>query len=375
MEIDRIKIMMKQQISKQEKITDWRWQAVQSKNREFDGVFYFGVRTTGIFCRPSCSSKTPKQQNVSFFVTAREAEKAGFRACLRCKPKNEYFPGAGATLILRAFDLLQADEMEIPTIEELSLQLNVSTGHLQKTFKAILGLSPKEVVDMMRIENFKQKVKQTDVTRSLYESGFGSTRSLYEKAGKTLGMTPATYKKGGKKMIINYTIVDSRLGKLMVAATEKGICAVNFGDDAANLKDELKKEFWAATIENDDEILKDSVTVILQNLEGKQKILDLPLDIRGNAFQMCVWAELRKIPYGEARSYGQIAEKLGNARAVRAVAHACATNPVALITPCHRVIAANGKLSGYRWGVERKQQLLAQEKENSLHIQKKTKLN
>ncbi len=353
--------MMKQQITQQRAITDWCWQAVKTKNREFDGVFYFGVQTTGIFCRPSCSSRSPKRENVNFFVTPGEAEKAGFRACLRCQPKNEYFPGAGATLIMRAFECLQSDETEVPTIEELSIQLNVSPGHLQKTFKAVLGLSPKEVMDMMRIEKFKQQVKQTDVTTSLYESGFGSSRSLYEKAGASLGMTPATYKKGGKDMKINYTIVDSHLGKLMVAATEKGICAVSFGDDAAELKDELKKEFPAAAIENDDEILKDFATAILQNLEGEQNLLDLPLDVRATAFQMRVWAELRKIPYGETRSYGQIAETLGNARAVRAVARACATNPVALITPCHRVIAADGKLSGYRWGINRKKMLLDKE--------------
>lgn len=354
--------MMKDQIAKQPNLTDWRWKAVQNKNREFDGAFYFGVQTTGIFCRPSCSSRSPKRQNVSFFVTPREAEKAGFRACLRCKPKNEYFPGAGAALIVRAFELLQSDE--VSTIEAMSNQLAISPGHLQKTFKAVLGLSPKEVIDMMRLESFKRNVKETDVTTSLYESGFGSSRSLYEKAGETLGMTPAIYKKGGKNMKINYTIVDSRLGKLMVAATEKGICAVSFGDDAEMLKNELKKEFWAASIENNDAVLKDPVTAILKSLDGEKTILNLPLDLRASAFQMRVWAELRKIPYGETRSYGQIAEKLGNRNAVRAVARACATNPVALVNPCHRIIAADGKLSGYRWGVERKQELLRKEKAN-----------
>lgn len=366
---------MKQQIELQRAVPDWRWQALKTKNREFDGVFYFGVQTTGIFCRPSCSSKSPKRENVSFFVTPGEAEKAGFRACLRCQPKNEYFPGAGAQLIMRAFECLQSDEMEVPTIEDLSLQLNVSPGHLQKTFKAVLGLTPKEVMDRTRIEKFKQQVKRTDVTTSLYESGFGSSRSLYEKAGARLGMTPATYKKGGKGLKINYTIADSRLGKLMVAATGKGICAVSFGDDEAELENELKKEFPAAISEKDDEILRDSVKAILRNLEGEQNLLDLPLDVRASAFQMRVWAELRKIPYGETRSYGQIAEKLGNARAVRAVARACATNPVALITPCHRVIAADGKPSGYRWGVERKGQLLKQEKEHSLRVQKSRTAN
>lgn len=353
---------MNEEISKLNKKDDWKWIAVQGRNRAFDGVFFFAVETTGIFCRPSCSSRSAKRENVRFFATPSEAEMAGFRACMRCKPKNEYFPGAGAALIGRAFEMLQDAEMEVLTIEDLSERLDVSSGHLQKTFKAVLGLSPKEVMDMMRIENFKQNVRKTDVTTSLYESGFGSSRSLYEKAGKTLGMTPGTYKKGGKGMGINYTIVDSRLGKLMVAATEKGICSVSFGDDSESLKDELKKEFWAASIEENDMALSESVSAILKSLDGEKAILKLPLDLRASAFQMRVWAELRKIPYGQTRSYGQIAEKLGNPKSVRAVARACATNPVALVTPCHRVIAADGKLSGYRWGIERKKQLLEREK-------------
>ena len=265
-------------------------------------------------------------------------------------------------MLARAFELLKGDDAEIPTIGELSSRLKVSPGYLQKSFKTILGLSPKAVADMMRIENFKRNVKETDVTTSLYESGFGSSRSLYEKAGETLGMTPATYKKGGKDMKINYTIVDSCLGKLLVAATDKGICAVSFGDNADELKGELANEFFAATIENDDAVLKDAVRAVLRSLDGDKAILRLPLDLRASAFQMRVWSELRKIPYGETRTYRQIAENLGNRNAVRAVARACATNPVALVNPCHRVIAADGKLSGYRWGIERKKTLLAKEK-------------
>ena len=361
---------MKELISIQARNIDWRWQAVETRNHEFDGIFYFGVQTTGVFCRPSCSSKSPKRRNVSFFLSPGDAERAGFRACLRCKPKSEYLPGPKATLIRRAFEFLQVEEMEIPTIDALSRHLDISSGHLQKTFKAVLGLSPKEVIDMMRIENFKKRVKESDVTTSLYESGFGSSRSLYEKAGETLGMTPAIYKKGGKDMKINYTIVDSRLGKLMIAATEKGICAVSFGNDAQTLKDELKKEFWAASIENNDAVLKDSANAILKSLEEEKTILNLPLDLRASAFQMRVWSELRKIPYGETRSYRQIAEQLGNSKSVRAVARACATNPIALVTPCHRVIAADGKLSGYRWGIERKQALIDKEKENAQHLRK-----
>ena len=357
--------MIKQQIYKRNEFSDWRWLAVKNKTAEFDGAFYFAVRTTGIFCRPSCSSRPPKRENVSFFITPLEAEDAGFRACLRCRPKDKYFPGANAQLIANALQFLKWDQMETHTIEELSRHLNVSTSHMQKTFKLLLGLSPKEVLNMIRIKNFKEKVKETDVTTSLYESGFGSSRSLYEKAGENLGMTPAVYKKGGKDMKIKYTIVDSPLGKLMVAATEKGICSISFGDDETGLLNELNKEFFAAEIEQNDTCLKDSVNVILKSLKGEKAILNLPLDVRASAFQLRVWSELRKIPFGETRSYGQIAEKLGNPKAVRAVARACATNPVALATPCHRVIAADGKLSGYRWGIERKEQLLRQEKENA----------
>jgi AraC family transcriptional regulator of adaptative response/methylated-DNA-[protein]-cysteine methyltransferase len=338
---------------------DWRWKAVQNKSPEFDGAFYFGVETTGVFCRPSCSSRSPKRENVRFFVTTSDAERAGFRACLRCKPKQELAPGPAASFVTRAFELLRSDE--IPTIDELAARLNVSSGHLQKTFKAVLGLSPKEVTDMMRIENFKKNVKRADVTTSLYDSGFGSSRSLYEKVGEKLGMTPATYKKGGKDVTIGYTIVDSRLGKLMVAATEKGICAVSFGETEEVLREELAAEFFAAEIARDDTRLRDAVNAILKSLDGEKTILTLPLDLHATAFQMRVWSELRKIPYGETRSYAQIAEAVGNPKAVRAVARACATNPVALVNPCHRVIGSDGKLAGYRWGIERKKALLDKE--------------
>jgi AraC family transcriptional regulator of adaptative response/methylated-DNA-[protein]-cysteine methyltransferase len=341
---------------------DWRWMAVRSRNPEFDGVFYFGVQTTGIFCRPSCSSRSPKRENVSFFETPAEAEVAGFRACLRCKPTREYFPGPAAMLVTRAFEILRSDEDEIPTIDDLANRLEVSSGHLQKTFKAVLGLSPKEVTDMMRIESFKNNVKRADVTTSLYDSGFGSSRSLYEKAGEKLGMTPAIYKKGGKGMKIRYTIADSPLGKLMVAATERGICAVSFGDDEESLRRELSDEFFAAEIEAGDADLKDAVRAIVKSLDGEKTILTLPLDLHATAFQMRVWSELRKIPYGETRSYAQVAKAVGNPNAVRAVARACATNPVALVNPCHRVIGSDGKLSGYKWGIERKKALLDKEK-------------
>jgi AraC family transcriptional regulator of adaptative response/methylated-DNA-[protein]-cysteine methyltransferase len=341
--------------------TDWRWLAVQAKNAAFDGVFYFGVKTTGIFCRPSCSSRQPKRENVAFFDDTKAARSAGFRACLRCKPLEAKFAGTQADLIVRAMRLLESEGDEVETVDELCSRLDVSSGHLQKTFKAVLGVGPKEVMDMMRIENFKENVRETEVTTSLYESGFGSSRSLYEKAGERLGMTPAVYKKGGKGVKIEYTVADSPLGKMLVAATDRGICAVSFGDSADELVGELTAEFFAADIANDDLRLKDAVTAILRGLEGERTILTLPLDLRASAFQMRVWSELRKIPYGETRSYAEIAEAIGNPKAVRAVARACATNPVALVNPCHRVIGSDGKLSGYRWGIERKRQILDNE--------------
>ncbi|HKX84228.1 MAG TPA: bifunctional DNA-binding transcriptional regulator/O6-methylguanine-DNA methyltransferase Ada [Pyrinomonadaceae bacterium] len=346
---------MKEQLS----TLDWRWRAVEAKNAEFDGAFYFAVRTTGVFCRPSCSSRTPKRKNVSFYLTPNEAERAGFRACMRCKPKDEYYPGVAAELILRAFEILSNEE--IATVEDLSSMLNVTPGHLQKTFKSTIGVTPKEVLKNMRIEEFKRNVREMDVTTSLYESGFGSSRSLYEKAGESLGMTPATYKKGGPGIEIRYTIADSPLGKMLVAATSRGICAVSFGDDSESLKKELESEFFAASISMDDKGLKTAVASILKGLKGERAILSLPVDVRASAFQMRVWSELRRIPYGETRTYGQIAEEIGRPKAVRAVARACATNPVAIVTPCHRVIGSDGKLSGYRWGIERKKLILEKE--------------
>ena len=353
--------MIEKQLSKHKSVPDWRWRAVETKNGKFDGAFYFGVKTTGVFCRPSCSSRTPKRQNVSFFQTTKDAERAGFRACRRCKPNDGYFPGAAASLIEKAFELLNSEDVEITTVDELSSSLDVSPGHLQKTFKSNLGVTPKEVMNMMRIESFKQNVRGSDVTTSLYDSGFGSSRSLYEKAGEALGMTPATYKKGGKGLKIKYTIADSPLGKMLVAATDRGICSVSFGDKAEELTRELNDEFFAAEIVNDDGALNAAVTAILKGLNGERIILSLPLDIRASAFQMRVWSELRKIPFGETRTYGQIAQQIGNPNAVRAVARACATNPVAIVTPCHRVIGADGKLTGYRWGIERKKMILEKE--------------
>ena len=343
-------------VENETKANDWHWMAVESRNASFDGLFYFAVRTTGVFCRPSCASRAPKRANVTFFATATDARLAGYRPCLRCKPADVEFAGEAQALVSRAFKQLRSEE--IASVEQLSEMLGVTSGHLQKTFRSVLGLSPKEVIDMMRIENFKEAVRETDVTTSLYESGFGSSRGLYEKAGERLGMTPAKYKKGGKGERIAYTVVSTPLGSMLIAATERGICSASFGDSEADLARELGEEFFAAQISRDDKRLKQAAEAIVRGLRGERAILNLPLDIRGTAFQMRVWSELRKIPYGETRSYAEVAEAVGNRRAVRAVARACATNPVAVVTPCHRVVGSDGRLSGYRWGIERKKQLL-----------------
>ena len=216
------------------------------------------------------------------------------------------------------------------------------------------------------MEKFKTNVKTNDVITSLYESGFGSSRALYEKAGENLGMTPATYKKGGAGIEIKYSVVDSPLGKMLAAVTSKGICSVSFGDSDKELITELKREFFAAELAEDTAELSKTVAAVIESFDGGAAILELPVDVRATAFQIRVWSELRKIPFGETRSYGEIAESIGDKKSVRAVARACATNPVALVTPCHRVIASDGKLSGYRWGIERKAKLLATEKKTKI---------
>ncbi len=353
---------MNQEILSNTNDNDLRWQIVKTKNPGFDGAFYFGVRTTGIFCKPSCASRLPKRENVHFFATAKEAEDKGFRACLRCRPDSENSINPNAEFVFRALEIIQKTGGKEINLEDLSARLSVRSSHLQKTFKRILGFSPKQLSDWLKTESFKRTVKNSDVTTALYESGYGSSRGLYENAAANLGMTPAVYRKGCNGMKINFTVLKCPLGELLVAATEKGVCSVAFGDDAEMLESNLKQEFPVAQITRDDKYLNEYTTVILESLAGERKLLHLPVDLQATVFQTRIWAEIRKIPYGETRSYKEIAENLGNVKAVRAVASACASNPIALVTPCHRVVGASGHLSGYRWGIDRKQQLLNQEK-------------
>jgi AraC family transcriptional regulator, regulatory protein of adaptative response / methylated-DNA-[protein]-cysteine methyltransferase len=341
------------------------WRAMRENDVRFDGVFFVGVKTTGIYCRPTCRARLPKRENVEFHISRESAVKGGFRACKRCKPELDTAISPKVETVIKACYVIEKSDVESLSLQTLGNETNVSPTYLQKVFKEIVGVSPKQYADEIRMQRFKRQVKRSgDVTNAMYEAGFGSSRGLYEKASERLGMTPATYKKGGQGMRINFTIIDSKLGRLLIGATEKGICSVTFGDDDKLLADNLFKEYPNAEFNLADDKFKNYAKTILSHLNGDQKTLDLPLDLRATAFQMRVWATLRQIPYGETRSYSDVAKEIGNERAVRAVARACATNPVALVTPCHRVIGSNGNLSGYRWGIERKKTLLETEHAN-----------
>jgi len=338
------------------------WQAVEKKDARFNGTFFFGVNTTGIYCKPSCAARTPKRVNVVFFATTETAEKQGFRACLRCKPNSAVEKDPQVEMVLTVCQLIEDNLEENISLEFLGGKAGISPHHLQRTFKSILGITPKQYATALKIRSFKEQVqKGEDVTSAMYEAGFGSSRALYENAADNLGMTPAAYKSKGKGMKISYTVVDCDLGKMLVAKTERGICSVTFGDREKELVEALETEFSAAEIEADKSGLAKYVETILQLLEGRETRFALPLDVQATAFQLQVWETLRKIPYGDTRSYKQVAELIGQPKAVRAVARACATNPTALVTPCHRVVRENGDLSGYRWGIERKRQILAKE--------------
>lgn len=345
-----------------------RWQAVIERDKRFDGEFVFAVRSTGIFCRPTCPARRPRRENVVFYTVPAEAEGAGFRPCLRCRPvgnvRNEQHE-ALAQQICRAIEA-KLDEEETTTLEELGAELNVSPYHLQRVFKKITGITPRRYAEMKRLEKLKTGLKTDDnVTQAMYGAGYGSSSRLYESAPRNLGMTPATYKLGGRDVRISYSIVECPLGYLLVGATEKGICAVRLGDNEQALEETLFKEYHAAILKRDDKGLGEWVGPILAHLRGNQPYLDLPIDVQATAFQRRVWEELQTIPYGSTRSYSQVARALGQPTATRAVARACATNSVALVVPCHRVVRENGDLGGYRWGIERKEKLLAQERQSS----------
>jgi len=339
------------------------WQAVVSKDARFDGQFVFAVSSTGVYCRPSCPSRRAHRERVSFFDLPEAAEQAGFRACLRCQPRRARVLDPQMELVQRVCSLLNSSDSETVKLAELASHAGVSVFHLQRTFKRVMGISPRQYLAARRFGNFKALVRKGDsVTTALYESGFNSSSRLYEYASEELGMTPATYSRGGRGVNINYTIVASSMGRLLVAMTERGVCAVRMCDTDAELEKDLRDEFPHAQINRGDSALREQVQKILNHLDNNEPRLDLPLDIRATAFQRQVWDKLRAIPYGQTVSYGDVAKALGNPGAVRAVGRACATNPVALVIPCHRVVREDQSLGGYRWGLDRKKKLLDREK-------------
>jgi len=342
---------------------DQLWQAVMAKDARFDGQFVFAVSSTGVYCRPSCPSRRAHRERVKFFELPAAAEQAGFRACLRCQPQRVRILDPQIELVQRVCRLLNANESESLKLAELASQAGVSPFHLQRTFKRVMGISPRQYLAARKIDNFKTLVRKGEtVTNSLYESGFNSSSRLYEHSAEELGMTPATYSRGGRGVNISYTITASPMGRLLVAVTERGVCAVRMADSDVDLEKDLREEFPNADLKRDDSALRESVQKILTHLEKNEPRLDLPLDIKATAFQRQVWEHLRAIPYGQTVSYGDVAKALGKPGAVRAVGRACATNPVALVIPCHRVVREDKTLGGYRWGLDRKKKLLEHER-------------
>ncbi|MGO9073953.1 MAG: bifunctional DNA-binding transcriptional regulator/O6-methylguanine-DNA methyltransferase Ada [Terriglobales bacterium] len=340
-----------------------RWQAIADRDRSLDGTFVFGVSSTGVFCRPSCAAKRPRRENVTFFDDALQAEHAGYRACLRCRPKA--VDGNPQSALVRAMCRYIEQHIESPlTLNTLAKEFRRSPFHLQRTFKSVLGVSPKAYIDAVRFRQVKQNLQAGhDVTTALYAAGYGSSSRLYERTASQLGMTPEKYRRGAVAAVIRYTIADSPLGRMLIAATDKGICAIQFADSDQQLQQGLIREFPFAVRRRDDAAMAPWQDSLSRLIQGHKTNRSLPLDITATAFQRRVWECLQRIPRGETRSYSAVAKKIGMPKATRAVARACATNPVAVAIPCHRVVRLDGEPGGYRWGIERKEQLLALERQ------------
>jgi len=341
------------------------WDAVLARDASRDGEFFFGVTSTGVYCRPSCPAKRPRRENVAFFHHSEDAEKAGFRACLRCKPKSaSRNPQADA--IKRICRYIEQHLDEPITLDRLSDAFGMSPFHLQRTFKKAVGITPRAYADSCRMKLLKQNLQTgKSVTTALYDAGYSSSSRLYERTASQLGMTPDKYRRGAIAATIRYAFANSPLGRMLVAATDKGICAIQFADTDDELAEGLKREFPFAVRKRDDESMEAWTKTLLRQMEGHKVNSALPLDIQATAFQRRVWTHLQSMPFGTTQSYGEVAKAIGQPTAARAVARACATNPVAVAIPCHRVVREDGGMGGYRWGVQRKETLLHLEHQNA----------
>ncbi len=338
-----------------------RWQAFAARDPGADGRFFAGVKTTGIFCRVLCPARLPKRENVEFFDTWQEAAAAGYRPCKRCRPM-EADAEAHREAVVAACRLLDSAETA-PTLAELAEQAGLSPFHFQRVFKRSVGLSPKQYYLEKRSQRMRDNLAASDrVTDAIYDAGYGSSARFYSKARETLGMKADAYRKGGRGMEISYAVQSSALGLMLVAATASGVCLICFGEDAGELEKEVTRRFPLASISESGARFKDWLARMVAFVENPGGNPDLPLDIRGTAFQRKVWAALREIPAGATETYSQVARRIGSPKAVRAVANACAENNLAVAIPCHRVVRTDGGLGGYRWGLDRKRALLDKEK-------------
>ncbi len=346
------------QLEVNEMSTETMWQKVLSRDAAADGRFVYAVRSTQIYCRPTCPSKRPNREQVAFFATPKEAEQNGYRACRRCAPKTE----SRAAHVARICREL-ADEYKNLGPEEIAQQEGIPLRRLNQIFREVLGVTLREYLASAQVEDFKQKVKKSgDVTGSMYSAGFGSSSRLYEKSDTVLGMTPASYGRGGRGATIAFGIRRSEIGCILAAATDKGVCTISFGDDPQQLEADLRREFHAAEIRRDDARVAAYLDALTDHIQGNEFLTSIPIDIHATAFQARVWQLLRATKPGETLTYRGIASRLGNPNGSRAVARACASNRVAIAIPCHRVVATSGDLAGYRWGVERKRKILDRER-------------
>ncbi len=338
---------------------DWRWTAVLDRDTAAEGQFVYAVASTHIYCRPTCPSRRPLRRHVRFFATPAAAETEGYRACRRCRPQEEEDETLRRVRQARAY--LDEHLDETVTLDRLGRAVGLSPWHLQRTFKRVTGVTPRAYAGARRMERMKARLKDGEsVTRATFDAGYSSSSRAYDQSRSRLGMTPGAYQRGGQGIRIRFTTVATALGPVLVAATDRGLCSVALGDDAASLEGALRREYPAATIEQCDRELRTWAGAVVARLAGREAER-VPLDAGGTTFQWRVWEALQEIPRGQTRSYGEIAREIGHPSAARAVARACASNPLALVVPCHRVVRVDGGLGGYRWGVERKRELLARE--------------
>jgi len=337
------------------------WTAVVNRDRSADGKFLYGAKTVGVYCRPGCPSRRPKRENAVFFADAAAAEQAGFRPCKRCRPTDTAPDAHHRRAVEKACRIIR-DSDSPPTLAALAREVGISPHHFHRLFRRIAGVTPRDYAQAQRLDRLATRLDAGEgVSDAIYAAGFGSSARAYDAAPAGLGMTPGTRRRGGAGETIRFTIVRCALGRALIAATTRGICATALGDDAATLTAALRERFPAATVVEDAAALRHWADAFVRLIADPRDAPDLPLDVRGTAFQAKVWRALRKIPAGETASYAGIAEALGQPTAARAVARACATNPIAVLVPCHRVIGRDGALTGYRWGIERKNKLLTRE--------------